>query len=114
MVRLKAILILSIFSNKKFQFHYGTIKSLIPLLPFVFFDLFQFHYGTIKRHNHEAWSGFHADFNSIMVRLKVYEELKNQVINLFQFHYGTIKSPYLLTTLAHKNDFNSIMVRLKG
>jgi len=55
-------------------------------------SLFQFHYGTIKRVESSAWSCRTGNFNSIMVRLKVYDP------------------DY---TVSHADDFNSIMVRLK-
>ena len=35
-----------------FQFHYGTIKSELPLYPRYASMLFQFHYGTIKSISH--------------------------------------------------------------
>ena len=53
-----------------FQFHYGTIKSALPLLDYVTSGVFQFHYGTIKSGKQYPFGGCNT---------------------LFQFHYGTIK-----------------------
>ena len=77
-----------------FQFHYGTIKSLIRANISNILPRFQFHYGTIK---------------SIDTRGYPYVEIA------FQFHYGTIKSfmklyIYIIIILH----FNSTMVRLKA
>ena len=50
MVRLKVIiLIVVIIPCFVFQFHYGTIKSVLADLSGNGHDIFQFHYGTIKR-----------------------------------------------------------------
>ena len=71
MVRLKVrvILLLSTFSFK-FQFHYGTIKSLsISRIAFST-SVFQFHYGTIKSFALSASGAMFLYFNSTMVRLK--------------------------------------------
>ena len=53
-----------------FQFHYGTIKSLIFFNVQIHFSLFQFHYGTIKSLTNNG---------------------KKTLRMSFQFHYGTIK-----------------------
>ena len=59
--------------------------------------LFQFHYGTIKSLLASLRIRYRlADFNSTMVRLKVVLEASDKILPLsFQFHYGTIKSPRL-------------------
>ena len=49
MVRLKALPLLDYITSGTFQFHYGTIKSLIIVILFPSIVQFQFHYGTIKR-----------------------------------------------------------------
>ena len=35
-------------AGTQFQFHYGTIKSVLPYEDLYIRDKFQFHYGTIK------------------------------------------------------------------
>ena len=53
---------------------------------------FQFHYGTIKSKTAIEKVEKLKSFNSTMVRLKESENYQNNVYdNLFQFHYGTIK-----------------------
>ncbi len=37
------------------------------------------------------------DFNSTMVRLKVYEETKDMQKAIFQFHYGSVKRKIVST-----------------
>ena len=53
-----------------FQFHYGTIRSLLLYIFVSFLFKFQFHYGTIRRHpkclNILQW----MYFNSTMVRFR--------------------------------------------
>ena len=91
MVRLKEILLKVSSILRKFQFQYGTIKSLFssknisldlsfnsnmvrlkvaPNLPFYLQPLFQFQYGTIKRGASPSPIGW---------------------LDMFQFQYGTIK-----------------------
>ena len=40
-----------------------------------------------------------TNFNSTMVRLKVFNDWRDTVKTLFQFHYGTIKSETIEATL---------------
>ena len=53
------------------------------------------------------------NFNSTMVRLKVFYLIHNKKLCTFQFHYGTIKRHCAVIQLSHIFDFNSTMVRLK-
>ena len=71
MVRLKVNFKTNKDMKTKFQFHYGTIKSIRIYSAPVWRDTFQFHYGTIK--SMLVFSGFNTclNFNSTMVRLKV-------------------------------------------
>ena len=70
MVRLKELRLLIMIHELKFQFHYGTIKSLLHGIR-----------GLIVRY-----------FNSTMVRLKACEKpVYAPLLIAFQFHYGTIK-----------------------
>ena len=70
MVRLKATKLLEIPIQRKFQFQYGAIKSIVA-----------------KMMKKEV-----ADFNSSMVRLKVTKNCKVFKVTRFQFQYGAIKS----------------------
>ena len=56
----------------EFQFHYGTIKTLVGEELMIYLIMFQFHYGTIKT-------------------LEEYNTGRKGI--QFQFHYGTIKTP---------------------
>ena len=49
MVRLKGWEKLGFVEGLQFQFHYGTIKSVITRYAMRNNNIFQFHYGTIKR-----------------------------------------------------------------
>ena len=76
-----------------FQFLYGAIKSIICGRIRVDFFWFQFLYGAIKSRLRYRVLNHLQDFNSYMVRLKVYEaENGGWVACLFQFLYGAIKS----------------------
>ena len=98
-----------------FQFHNGSIKSLLTQGALTSAHTFQFHNGSIKRfqstisdaagesfqfHNGSIKSVFNCNpdiriqcFNSTMVRLKV-DAIIESITNpqLFQFHNGSIKS----------------------
>ena len=76
MVRLKDVIGQPKTGSLLFQFHYGTIKSVVEYYDFFFVPLFQFHYGTIKSRNNTTLQAFQK---------------------LFQFHYGTIKSTRVST-----------------
>ena len=94
MVRLKAELNFLEPNLQVFQFHYGTIKSLVGSSLPSSTSTFQFHYGTIKSMTEEASKAAKANFNSTMVRLKEVISGGGLDVHLFQFHYGTIKSLY--------------------
>ena len=76
----------------RFQFHKGTIKTLIYALTLVGGYLFQFHKGTIK------------------TRTVAVSRTANAT---FQFHKGTIKTSLLTHNALSVAYFNSIKVRLK-
>ena len=80
-------------NRDRFQFHSGTIKSAFAAAPCTVCSLFQFHSGTIKRKRYGGMDQRLNCFNSILVRLKVFNVGKAYMdIPLFQFHSGTIKS----------------------
>ena len=92
MVQLKPLSKYSITGScHKFQFHDGTIKTLL-----ISFQS----YGTVH-------------FNSNMVQLKRITFLNHWSANIFQFHDGTIKTPSLSLILDFSTYFNSNMVQLK-
>ena len=92
MVRLKvspsihSVLIQLYFNSTMVRLKESRTKSRLDLRKF------QFHYGTIKSETRTLNATSMQDFNSTMVRLKVYEGGMSDEIVLFQFHYGTIKS----------------------
>ena len=89
-LKLQAIAALAL-SGKRFQFHKGTIKTLLTL----------------------SKLSFHSHFNSIKVRLKPLEETNEEAFAEFQFHKGTIKTLKVLAYAIGLLHFNSIKVRLK-
>ena len=54
------------------------------------------------------------NFNSRMVRLKVYQIIRVGIENTFQFQNGTIKSSATFKHFREQKNFNSRMVRLKA
>ena len=121
-----------------FQFHYGTIKSTMPMLftetdirfnstmvrlkgvcaPYVFsaFSLFQFHYGTIKRVVEECLLALIACFNSTMVRLKGGRCGATPTAWFCSFNSTMVrlKGAVVPIPTLPEGCFNSTMVRLKG
>ena len=91
MVRLKERQLHVLSRNILFQFHYGTIKSVLRFSSIRFVLLFQFHYGTIKSQHQIEINRTFQSFNSTMVRLKVSYSSIHYSFHMFQFHYGTIK-----------------------
>ena len=76
-------------------FYFNSIKvrlkpDIIWLRQFV--SIFQFHKGTIKTLILNALSALIIDFNSIKVRLKLNINGNVQYVLTFQFHKGTIKT----------------------
>ena len=79
----------------KFQFHKGTIRTVIDSITVFFFDS---HFNSIKVQLERRF--FAADFrnqryfNSIKVQLEHNELSVCQSVNdIFQFHKGTIRTP---------------------
>ena len=95
MVRLKVISFLPSCSHiPKFQFHNGSIKSLVSALA--------------------AVCPIYC-FNSTMVRLKgLGVAIAGSLLAVFQFHNGSIKRAVCLAGIINDDRFNSTMVRLKG
>ena len=128
MVRLKASTFNVDWMTGKFQFHYGTIKSITPsvhLPSCINFNSTMVRLKDLSAADIDMW---YTNFNSTMVRLKVYAsrvgkmELLNfnstmvrlkgvataesHCLNLFQFHYGTIKRSKFLVIFTSKNDIS--------
>ena len=97
----------------KFQFQYGTIRSSNPSPDSACVSSFQFQYGTIRRTVRRVLCFQYSYFNSSMVRL---EALLCQLCILllrFQFQYGTIRSSIQEPKISGHFNFNSSMVRLE-
>ena len=76
----------------KFQFHKGTIKTVLAHAAHGNARRFQFHKGTIKTLNDEVQAQEKKGFNSIKVRLRLKIGRFDAVYEKFQFHKGTIKT----------------------
>ena len=74
-----------------FQFHKGTIRTIVSLSPI----------SPITY------------FNSIKVRLELLSQLTAAIIRKFQFHKGTIRTIYEKVNGEYILNFNSIKVRLE-
>ncbi len=100
--------------NDKFQFHYGSIKSIENPVDKIQDFVFQFHYGSIKSRmpNKIPLSDMEFQFHYGSIKSKTMEK-QIETCCLFQFHYGSIKSKKNLITFQLKMGFNSTMVRLK-
>ena len=97
-----------------FQFHKGTIKTLLMVVKTLFLLL---NFNSIKvrlklRHQEDV-PRHYAYFNSIKVRLKPCSSRKHNLLQKFQFHKGTIKTSNCHCGLVFLSNFNSIKVRLK-
>ena len=82
-----------------FQFHNGTIKTVIKYAVEIKRNKFQFHDGTIKTSLYIEYHLSDSYFNSIMVQLKHQNHWWVVKWKWFQFHNGTIKTLELHTTL---------------
>ena len=91
-VRLEPFSIRLAVNHHGFQFHKGTIRTLLAYLAPTSFFLFQFHKGTIR---------------TIILNCLV------SMSNIFQFHKGTIRTCIPATTIRAYPYFNSIKVRLE-
>ena len=115
MVRLKDGGLQMLFCEiEKFQFHNGSIKSVVSRRGVVS-RRFQFHNGSIKSCTsiklRSVWNWFQFHNGSIK-RLYVLSRLSRA--GQFQFHNGSIKSiSSALNSSSHLRSFNSTMVRLK-
>ena len=58
------------------------------------FKIFQFQYGAIEGRSDYSTKLYEVDFNSSMVRLKVRQELCEDVRCQFQFQYGAIEGSH--------------------
>ena len=96
-----------------FQFHKGTIRTVVLLTHLRFLLRFQFHKGTIRTYLLRLWCLHYSYFNSIKVRLEHISCIALEVVTVFQFHKGTIRTKILVSELLPFWDFNSIKVRLE-
>ena len=98
----------------RFQFHKGTIRTLMEYTKTRCLLWFQFHKGTIRTDADGVWTWYNDNFNSIKVRLerpKAIPIVDDDVE--FQFHKGTIRTPPSSPTNSQPLNFNSIKVRLE-
>ena len=106
------------YIKHKGKLNFNSIKvRLKHALHFVkgfFARVFQFHKGTIKTMVRFVFLIYLANFNSIKVRLKLFVLPLLLISCIFQFHKGTIKTIiFCAVTLLNHLNFNSIKVRLK-
>ena len=125
-----------IWPRRTFQFHKGTIRTLVFHLVKPLSTLFQFHKGTIRTDATPLPIQKSRNFNSIKVRLeraearrakangatfqfhkgtiRTFKEcLPGDKFKLFQFHKGTIRTLSKFWTNFTCVYFNSIKVRLE-
>ena len=89
-----------------FQFHKGTIKTIDPKLSKPVFDNFNSIKVRLKLRNVVKEEVCKADFNSIKVRLKrCYRPVRIYNKYLFQFHKGTIKTGIYINNLTFVIEF---------
>ena len=94
MVRLKGwALRITGIPGRRFQFHYGSIKSFENNYLTEVKSKFQFHYGSIKRSKKKLSAALIALFQFHYGSIKSITQITggNEDI-IFQFHYGSIKS----------------------
>ena len=79
-------------SIQLFQFHKGTIRTVLQILQHTYEQQFQFHKGTIRT---------------------IYIRKMHIIISVFQFHKGTIRTLVVHFYVLLVCDFNSIKVQLE-
>ena len=101
------------FTYTSFQFHYGTIRSMILFLFAFTRTYFNSTMVRLEVSSASLAASSCSYFNSTMVRLEVSRFLLKSRPILFQFHYGTIRSSFSCSEEEASLDFNSTMVRLE-
>ena len=97
-----------------FQFHKGTIRTLVFHLVKPLSTLFQFHKGTIRTDATPLPIQKSRNFNSIKVRFERAEARRAKANGAtFQFHKGTIRTCLERVVHHRTGNFNSIKVRLE-
>ena len=76
-----------------FQFHKGAIRTRASAAVLLSFVSFQFHKGAIRTVRDMVKRYNSAHFNSIKVRLELWDQAKNAEQQTFQFHKGAIRTP---------------------
>ena len=100
-------------NSSEFQFHKGTIRTIIPTEFFEIRSIFQFHKGTIRTRYLLTYSCILPYFNSIKVQLElIILAVLCQSVE-FQFHKGTIRTDFRLQAKYLLHHFNSIKVQLE-
>ena len=92
MVRLKVILSFGQGYGVLFQFHYGSIKGLRPVMNGIFLDYFNSTMVRLKGNHENHTSGCILVFQFHYGSIKGYRiEALDTMVKIFQFHYGSIK-----------------------
>ena len=114
-VRLKDIVVRTMFGYTHFQFLTGTIKRIATSQTINCLPNFQFLIGTIKSLPFcHSLAAFCKTFNSSQVRLKGVKWLiVTLFVAIFQFLIGTIKRMTITRYMYQETTFNSSQVRLK-
>ena len=77
----------------EFQFHKGTIRTMVRMAILSSVPAFQFHKGTIRTGLLREIQASQSYFNSIKVRLEPQKQGQNEKqVPRFQFHKGTIRT----------------------
>ena len=103
-----------LFVGHGFQFHKGTIRTLVAFLPFV--SVWDFNSIKVRLEQILCLTGLPSllHFNSIKVRLEHLFISPFQHTLIFQFHKGTIRTLGVFLVSIHSlSYFNSIKVRLE-
>ena len=113
-VQLELYILSLVVSLTRFQFHKGTIRTMVSFVRVVLCPLFQFHKGTIRteyfrvHYRHSSKFQFHkGTIRTVIVLVLVVCTM------IFQFHKGTIRTWRKKRKQVQLINFNSIKVQLE-
>ena len=90
-----------VYEQIKFQYHYGTIKSITIFIFRKPPTKFQYHYGTIKSYTWPSQNNSQDRFQYHYGTIKrIGTPPTVTTYNLFQYHYGTIKRVFYYRVLC--------------
>ena len=104
---------MTITCTDRFQFHKGTIRTVISITSFLFFANFNSIKVQLELYLHSYLRQSRQNFNSIKVQLE-HDSVFRQVFQpLFQFHKGTIRTNLLCSsaTTVEKFQFHKGTIR---